>query len=83
MKRKPSDYIIITICLIIVGLFLFNGVNGTGGDVKASAAGTSSITQTVVATPTPKPEVLSAAYTGPTVTVGEEYDKKNLVVKVA
>ena len=83
MKRKPSDYIIITICLIIVGLFLFNGVNGTGSDVKVSAAGSSQITQTVVATPTPRAEVLSAAYTGPTVTVGEEYDKKNLVVKVA
>ncbi len=83
MKRKPSDYIIITICLIIVGLFLFNGVNGTGSDVKVSAAGSSQITQTVVATPTPVPAELVANYSGPTVLVGEKYDKNYLTVTLS
>lgn len=83
MKRKPSDYIIITICLIIVGLFLFNGVNGTGSDVKVSAAGSSQITQTVVATPTPVPAELVANYSGPTVIVGEKYDKNYLTVTLS
>ena len=83
MKRKPSDIIILAICLTIIGLFFINGVRGdSDGVVKAQAAG-SSTTQTVMATPTPKPEMLSASYSGPTVIVGEEYDKKHLTVTVS
>ena len=81
MKRKPSDVIIIAICLIIVGLFLFNGVRGSdSGVVRAQAAGSSSITRTVVATPTPVPDRLYAAYEGDPVIVGREYNKKDLLV---
>ena len=84
MKRKPSDIIILAICLIIIGLFFINGVRGDGdGIVKAQAAGSSSTTQTVMATPTPKPELLSASYSGPTVLVGEEYDKTYLTVTIS
>ena len=40
------------------------------------------LTQTVVATPVPKPQRLEASYTGSTVVVGDKFDRSKLVVTV-
>jgi len=84
MKGKITDHLIIAGCLLILGAFLINGIKGSGGGVvEANAAGNSpTLTQTVVATPTPYPQRLEAAYTGPAVIVGEKYDENFLTVTV-
>ena len=86
MGKKWSDILIIVACTVIVGMFFIKGIIGTGSNVVSVEASSDTqspvLTQTVVATPTPVPLKLEAAYSGNSVIVGKEYDKKNLTVTV-
>lgn len=80
MKKKICDIGIITICLAIVFLFFMNGFFGSRSDSDEIEASAAVITQTVVATPTPALQRIEASYTGKTVTIGEKFDRSELLV---
>ncbi len=70
--KKISDILIISACIIIVGLFFIDGISGFGGgSVKADAASASNTPSPtailqVTATPTPTPVTTQTAVATPT-----------------
>ena len=74
MKRRWSYILIITACLLLIGMFFIKGLAGTGSSMVYAEAATP--------TPGPVPQSLYASYTGPTVKVGDKIDRKYLLVTV-